>query len=81
MKYPNLAWALRSKGLRQYQVARAIGMAPSAFSRGLAGYGPFSTDQRCALAKLLGMSSAWLFREIAPPRRRRPSPTQARSEV
>jgi hypothetical protein len=73
MKFANLVWAMREKGLPNYRVAQGVGMTETAFSKALTGRSAFSPDQRYAIARLLGFSAVWLFAEVVPPRRRRTS--------
>lgn len=70
MKYANLAWLLRHRRLPHYKVAASVGMSQRAFSHAFTGRGDFTWDQKYALAKLLDVSSVWLFTEMKPPRPR-----------
>ncbi len=67
MKFPNLAWAIAHRRLAQYEVADAIGMRESAFSRAINGRVEFTSQERARITKLLEFPEPWLFQEIVRP--------------
>jgi hypothetical protein len=66
VKFPHLLWAIANWGAH-YRLAQAIGRSEARLSRCLSGRANFSTDERLAIARILGFSEQWLFEEAAPP--------------
>lgn len=66
MKFPHLSWAISNWG-PHYRLAQAVGRSEARLSRCLSGRANFSTEERIAIARILGFSEAWLFEEAAPP--------------
>jgi hypothetical protein len=74
VKFPHLLWAIANWGAH-YRLAQAIGRSEARLSRCLSGRANFSTDERFAIARILGFSEAWLFEEAAPPAGKRAAET------
>jgi hypothetical protein len=70
VKYPNLCWAIQRRRLAHYEVAAAIIVDPSRFSRCLNGRAEFAPHEQARLSELLGFDAAWLFAEPLPRRLR-----------
>jgi transcriptional regulator with XRE-family HTH domain len=66
LNFPNLLWAVSRFGT-QYQLAAAIGCSESWLSRRLVGRVAISDSEREAIARTLGYSADWLFRDPEPP--------------
>jgi hypothetical protein len=69
MKFPNLVWAAGQDRRAHYQIAAAVDMSESRFSRCLSGRADFSSEEQRKLSMLLRYPSAWLFQEMNPPAR------------
>lgn len=67
MRFLNLFWAIRESGCNNYQVAAAIGVGESRFSRALRGLTEFTAEEKAHLASLLNYPAKWLFQEVVPP--------------
>lgn len=66
MRFPNLVWAIRERGLAHYQLSMRLGMEPSRFSRCTSGGFEFTPQDRQRISELLGMDESWLFSRPVP---------------
>ena len=65
MALANLRWKIETLGLRNYEVAGAVKLSESKFSRALAGRSALSDSERSRIAETLGcLDHTWLFREF-----------------
>ena len=67
-KFPKLLWAASQRRLVQYELAAAVQMTETRFSRCLSGRAKFSDNERVGLEALLGYPAAWLFQDLTPPK-------------
>jgi len=67
VRYPNLRYAASLKRLRNYELARAVGMSEWRLSRVLTGRAEFTPAEREKICSLLGFSADWLFANPVPP--------------
>ena len=68
MRFPNLVWAVAQQRMAHYQLALAVNMGESRFSRAVNGRIEFSPEQREKITQVLGYPETWLFREVVPPK-------------
>lgn len=68
VKYPNLVGAMAAKGKKHYEIAIAVGMDESVFSRCVRGLRDFSYQQRRRIAVFLDCPEHWLFKKAWRPR-------------
>ena len=59
--FVNLMAAIKARGFHSYEVARAVHMSESRFSRCLSGRGDFEPEERKRIAQFLNVSEKWLF--------------------
>lgn len=64
VKFPNLVGAMAAKGKKHYEIALAVRMDESAFSRCVRGLRDFSCEQRQKIAAFLNCPEHWLFKEL-----------------
>ena len=67
MKYPNLFWACGKNRLANYEVAAAVEVSESRFSRCFSGRTEFRPEERAKIAVYLGYPEGWLFQQADPP--------------
>ena len=66
MKFAHLLWAIENWG-PHYRLAHEIGRSEARLSRCLSGREDFSSEERSAIASILGFPLEWLFEEAMPP--------------
>jgi hypothetical protein len=66
VRFPHLLWAIENWG-PHYRLAQAIGRSEARLSRCLSGRANFSSEERFAIASILGFPQEWLFEEAMPP--------------
>ena len=67
MQFPHLVWAIAQRRQRNYELASAIGVSESKFSRAMRGLLDFSPEQRQRIATILDLPENWLFQKPRPP--------------
>jgi len=70
VKFAHLLWAIENWG-PHYRLAQGIGRSEARLSRCLSGRANFSSEERLAIASILGFPEEWLFEEAMPPPKKR----------